>query len=414
MHHEPSRTDPSSLTRKILASSTLVLGLLACVTGRRREVNDTPPQGWWAERGPVVPHDDFPADCRLCHEGDDWNTIRADFQFDHLAQTGVALLGSHATAECLRCHNDRGPVEVFARRGCAGCHEDVHRAQLGQDCSLCHDERSWEPTEEIVRHSRTRFPLVGAHAAAACWRCHTGAEVGNFSPVDTHCVTCHRDDLARATDPDHVAAGFTDDCERCHLPISWTSSGFTHPGFALTGAHRTADCSECHVGGVFTGTPSDCFACHADEYSSVTDPNHVTGNFPTSCELCHGTSTWSGATFRHQGITSGCVECHLADYQATTDPDHLAAGFPTTCETCHRSTTSWSNATFQHSFPISSGPHGNLACSDCHVVPQNYTLFSCIDCHEHAQAQTDADHDEVNGYVYESNACLACHPDGRE
>ncbi|MEK7413995.1 MAG: hypothetical protein AAB263_11830, partial [Planctomycetota bacterium] len=68
------------------------------------------PHGWWAEHGPVVPHDTFPADCSLCHEGTGWNSIRADFEYDHLARTGIPLEGAHEQAECLRCHNDRGPV----------------------------------------------------------------------------------------------------------------------------------------------------------------------------------------------------------------------------------------------------------------------------------------------------------------
>ena len=83
-----------------------------------------------------------PADCSLCHVGDDWNEIRSDFRYDHQAQTGVALVGAHAKAECLRCHNDRGPTAAFAVRGCRGCHQDVHLGELGSDCAVCHDELS--------------------------------------------------------------------------------------------------------------------------------------------------------------------------------------------------------------------------------------------------------------------------------
>ena len=32
----------------------------------------------------------------------------------------VALRGAHAQAGCLLCHNDRGPVQQFAARGCGG------------------------------------------------------------------------------------------------------------------------------------------------------------------------------------------------------------------------------------------------------------------------------------------------------
>ncbi len=174
---------------------------------------------WWAGLGPVIPHDNFPADCRLCHVGGDWHTLTADFEFDHEAETGVPLLGAHAEARCLRCHNDRGPVEVFAAKGCAGCHEDIHQGDLGQNCTQCHREQTWQPFGMVELHQRTRFPLVGVHAVTACHRCHPGAEVGNFIPTDTECVTCHVSDLNRTTN--HFAFGWVERCDRCHKPTSW-------------------------------------------------------------------------------------------------------------------------------------------------------------------------------------------------
>lgn len=411
----------------------VLFGVLSCVAGLR---NTTPVQKWWRARGPVVPHDTFPADCSLCHTGDGWRSIRCDFEFDHAAETGVPLEGAHAKAECLRCHNDRGPVEVFARRGCAGCHENVHRGQLGSNCADCHSERDWSPNETIARHNRTRFPLVGAHAAVACWRCHPGAQVGNFSRADTECITCHAADLAAAASPDHLAQGWTGSCDRCHIATTWSGGGFTHSTFPLTGAHVAADCSDCHVGGVFAGTPSQCVDCHLSDYNGATDPDHVAAGFPTNCEACHGTATWSGANFAHTswrltgahtmadcgdchlggvyaGTPSQCVDCHLADYQATTSPDHAASGFPTTCDSCH-GTTMWTGATFDHSFNIATGPHRIFDCMDCHTNPGQPLAFSCTHCHEHNQADTDDDHDRVPGYTWSSPACLSCHPNGEK
>ncbi len=56
-----------------------------------------------------------------------------------------------------------------------------------------------------------------------------------------------------------------------------------------------------------------------------------------------------------------------------------------------------------------------ISCVDCHFNSNDYTLFNCLDCHEHNnQSQVDNDHSEVNGYLYESNACLSCHPDGND
>ena len=469
----------------------------------------TPVQMWLEDRGPVVPHDDFPSDCSICHEGTSWHQIKADFEFDHELETGTALVGAHAEAECLRCHNDRGPVQLFAEKGCAGCHEDVHTGQLGTDCTLCHDETSWRPSEAIRAHNQTRFPLVGTHAAVACWRCHPGADVGNFSPTTVECASCHQADLARALNPDHVSAGFTTDCDRCHIPTTWGGSGFTHASYPLTGAHVTASCQQCHVNLVFTGTPTDCYSCHTSDYTSA--PDHVSGGYPTNCDMCHNTTTWEGApfshagitsgcadchlddyqgttdpnhqvegfpttceqchstnawrpvmfnhagitsgcadchlpdyqgttdpnhqatgipttceqchstnawtpaSFNHAGITSGCVDCHLDDYQGTTDPNHQAAGFPTSCEQCHSGFNSWSGGSFNHNqfFPLT-GPHGGRSCSDCHLVPNNFSSFSCTHCHAHRQSAMNSEHSGVNGYSWSSPACLNCHPDGRD
>ncbi len=149
----------------------------------------------------------------------------------------------------------------------------------------------------------------------------------------------------------------------------WEPASFDHnqTAFPLDGAHLNLDCQSCHAGG-YVGTPTDCYACHADEYT-------------------------------------------------TADPDHASAGFPTTCETCHN-TSDWDDANWDHDdfFPIYSGAHRDewSVCDDCHVAAGNPAVFECIFCHEHNQSETDSDHDEVSGYVYESHACLSCHPDGEE
>ncbi len=555
-----------------------VLIVAACIANVREVNNDTERHGWWEQRGPVVPHDDFPGDCTLCHEGDDWHTLREDFSFDHFRETGVELEGAHASAECLRCHNDRGPVEAFASRGCAGCHEDFHQGKLGNSCTDCHETIDWRVKEVIAIHDRTRFPLVGTHASAQCWRCHEGARDGVFTGASADCETCHQDDLARALMPDHAAQGFTSNCDDCHIPTTWGGAAFNHPGFPLTGAHAAADCTSCHANNVFTGTPTDCFACHMPEYVATTNPGHQAAGFPTDCVVCHNTTAWQGAIFDHQsfpltgahvaadcstchannvftgtptdcfachmpeyvattnpghqaagfptdcmvchnttawqgaifdhdtfaltgahatadcsachanniftGTPTDCFACHMADYAATTNPGHQAAGFPTDCMICHgttawqgavfdhssypltgahlaqdcnachangtyagtptdcyachavdymsttmpphsssgfptdcmacHTTTAWEGAVFDHDFPITTGKHKNLDCTDCHMVPQDYNVFSCINCHEHNRTDMDKEHKKVNGYVYVSSACYACHPDGKD
>jgi len=463
---------------------------------------------WWSERGPVVPHGTFPADCRLCHLAGDWHQLRPDFSFDHGAETGVILEGAHASAQCLRCHNDRGPIEEFAQRSCVGCHADVHQGARGTGCAQCHGQADWRVDKDLLAHARTRFPLLGPHAAAQCRDCHVGIDGGVLEPLDTACASCHLDDLARALEPNHVALGWTASCERCHQVSTFSGAGFLHTGFRLDGAHAAADCSQCHVGGVFAGTPSDCFACHGSEYQAAQNPNHVLLGIPTSCQQCHGTSTWSGAAFSHTvwpltgahaasscnechgggvftgtptacvachqaeynattspnhgaagfaqtcqdchstsmwrgaefdhdtwpltgahgsascsschgggvfaGTPTNCVACHLADFNATTSPPHVSAGFPTSCQDCHN-TSMWNGATFHHTwFPITSGAHRDFSCISCHLVPGNTSTFSCTHCHEHRESEMSSEHQGVNGYVWQSNACYQCHPDGRE
>ncbi|MFO1053119.1 MAG: hypothetical protein U1F36_12975 [Planctomycetota bacterium] len=206
--------------RTILVCAIAVVALLlaaSCAT----EPQSGNLHRWWAGLGPVLPHDTFPADCKLCHTGSDWNTLVPEFSFDHAAKTGVPLNGAHARAQCLLCHNDRGPVAQFRAQGCAGCHEDWHAGTLGQDCARCHGEETWRSGDLAAAHLHARFPLTGAHATTSCQRCHPGAFAGRFVPVDTQCATCHQDDLQRTTNPPHLGLGWIDHCDRCHIPTHW-------------------------------------------------------------------------------------------------------------------------------------------------------------------------------------------------
>jgi hypothetical protein len=202
---------------------------------------------------------------------------------------------------------------------------------------------------------------------------------------------------------------------------------------------------DCHQGD-YNNTPNTCDGCHISEYNSTTNPNHGALGLPVSCDDCHTTNPgWMPATFdihdnywplngAHAAIANQCVDCHMGnynstpntcfgchadDYNNTTNPDHAASQFPTTCDDCH-SEVAWTPATWDHDgmyFPIYSGRHAGEwnQCVDCHTVPGNYSLFSCIDCHEHNdQAQVDDDHEDVPGYTYTSSACFSCHPTGED
>ena len=415
-------------SHKIILAS-LVLGcVVACA-------NLVPRKGWSPDQGPVVPHDTFPADCSLCHESGSWNKIKADFSFDHEKETGVKLNGAHDTAQCLLCHNDRGPVKQFAEKGCRGCHEDVHRGQLGALCQQCHNEDTWRPLQSIAEHARTRFPLIGGHAAVDCTSCHPNASDGVFVNASIECEACHAKDVTRSPSVDHIALGLTQGCNRCHTPVSWTPASFVHPAsFPLTAGHGGVNCNSCHTTpGVFTGLSTDCVSCHLPNFQATTNPNHVAAGFSTNCKSCHNTAGWQGANFIHPasfpltnghsaqacnachttpgvytGLSTACVSCHLPQYQATTNPNHASAGFSTDCQTCH-STVAWPNATFNHpaSFPLSNG-HSGRTCVSCHTTPGVWTGLStsCVSCHLPQYQATTAPNHAASGF---STDCTTCH-----
>ena len=249
----------------------------------------TPRNGWSRQWGPMVPHDTFPGDCSICHLPDRWDVLRDDFEFDHEAETGYALVGAHREAASLRCHNDRGPVEVYVARSCGGCHVDPHRGQLGLTCSECHNEQNWQPTGVITDHALTRFPLVGPHAITPCESCHPQSLQGDFRNAPVECHLCHQQD-ALAAQPSHVLNGWVVDCQDCHAPVNWNAVGFNHDFFPLIGGHANVDCLQCHPNAQFGPLDPNCFACHEQDY--IAAPNHVANGFSTDCTECHNIFAW--------------------------------------------------------------------------------------------------------------------------
>jgi hypothetical protein len=229
-------------------------------------------------------------DCRDCHNPDNWKMIR----FNH-STTSFPLEGNHRDILCIQCHN----IENFQDIGssCRNCHTDVHQGRLGPWCQACHTPQSWTVIDYARAHANTTFPLLGVHARLDCGSCHYSEIEGEFSPLQ-----------------------------------------------------------------------SDCYSCHKEEYNSVQVPNHVEAGFSKVCETCHSFYAWQPAEF------------------AEHDP----------------------------LFPIFRGSHSGVwnQCSDCHISPGNYAIFSCLTCHEHSRDRMDREHREVSGYVYDSQYCYTCHPTG--
>jgi hypothetical protein len=249
------------------------------------------------------------------------------------------------------------------------------------------------------------------------------------------------DDFNATTDPDHQTAMFPTDCITCHSEGAWTPSTFDHgmTTFPLTGAHVPLDCIACHADG-YVGTPTDCNACHNEDFVATTNPDHADAMFPTDCILCHNTGAWTPSFFDHSatafplngshvplecischsdgyvGTPTDCFACHQVDYNETNNPEHLTAQFPTDCITCHNE-NDWAPSTFDHDaqyFPIFNGPHDQEwnQCIDCHINSSDYSIFSCTVCHTESDSNNNHNLDDIPDYVWESEACFSCHPDG--
>ena len=325
------------------------------------------------EKNSDSPHgENFNVSCDECHNSESWKINMATFSFDHNTKTNFALEGLHNEVDCKSCHDNLkfSPTES----ACASCHTDIHEQTVGFECERCHTSNSWMVENMTQIHQLSRFPLLGAHNTADCYDCHTTASTLRFDPLDTDCFSCHQADYNATTSPNHAQSNYSTECTDCHQmnAFGWTGSDINHSFFPLREGHDIADCSQCHQ-----------------------DPNDY-GN-----------------------ISADCISCHQNDYNSASSPDHAGSGFSTDCSICHSLAPGWKPADFsQHDlvFPIYSGEHNGEwnSCTDCHQVPNNYSIFTCISCHEHNQSEMNEEHNGIGGYIYDSQACLECHPTGSE
>ncbi len=243
--------------------------------------------------------DPVPKDCRGCHLGQDAhagrfgndcatchaNTAWKPALFDHERDGHWPLAGRHAQVQCHACHTGNIATQKL-KQDCAGCHRgnDVHAGALGKDCAQCHSPAGWR-TDVRFDHDFTDFPLLGLHVTVPCEQCHV-TRTYKGEPHD--CYACHA-----AVDAHQGSLGR--ECGQCHSTNGWNIWEFDHgkqSGFALTGAHRTLTCAQCHrqpAGEVKLGTA--CVACHRQ------DDIHL-GQFGNQCERCHSTATFKGASRR--------------------------------------------------------------------------------------------------------------------
>lgn len=156
--------------------------------------------------------------CRACH---DVKAFRpSTMAVAAHAATGFPLAGAHRAVACILCHAElKSPPSTSTLIGaaaqarglrfadtpltCAGCHETPHgeqfvvRSDRGA-CEACHGVEVFKPASRFDHNRDTSFRLDGAHARAACARCHhtddhtaAGKVRVIYRPVSGQCTSCH-------------------------------------------------------------------------------------------------------------------------------------------------------------------------------------------------------------------------------
>jgi hypothetical protein len=255
----------------------------------------------------------FGTDCASCHNPSGWKNVN----FDH-NNTAFALTGAHTGVACKTCHVNG--VFKGTPKECVACHaaKDAHNGQFGTVCSTCHNTNSWQGA--TFNHGNTAFPLAGSHASLACASCHAN-NVYKGTPKD--CYSCH---AAR----DAHNGQFGTSCGSCHVPTKWTDVTFNHgnTAFPLTGLHTNVQCAACHGNGVYKGTPTNCYACHAAKDAHG-------GQFGTDCASCHNPSGWGNVTFDHNNTAFPLVGHHARLQCSQCHSNGVYRGTPTQCIACH-------------------------------------------------------------------------------
>ncbi len=217
------------------------------------------------------------------------------------AQSGSASPGgvpTHAAlgGRCSACHVAPWNRQTMADR-CLGCHTQV-TAELQTSTSLhgaiaaggkvtpcysCHPEHRGATASLTVMdgknfdHSKTAFPLTGAHLSVACTRCHVNSV---FQGTPTDCLSCH-------PDPAYHAGLFGADCASCHTTSGWTPARFDAAhAFPLDHGRAGGVCQACHPSSLSAYT---CYAgCHVHNEAEITRRHQEEGITDIQdCARCH-------------------------------------------------------------------------------------------------------------------------------
>lgn len=367
---------------------------------------------------------------------------------DNVSAIGKPINHIPTTGQCDTCHSYVGAFKpaqmnhVGTAGQCISCHNGsfgfanalakstIHVPTTSQ-CDTCHSSgySAWAPG--VMNHAAS----TGPQTAGNCATCHSGAFVSMNAQVKpaTHvntsaqCDTCHKSTTSWATASFAHDASTIGNCSNCHNNVAATGKPPSH-------IPTTAQCSACHnnyisfrpavMAHIGTSGPvavGNCSTCHNGNYAVVNALAKPAAHIPTTsqCDTCHtlGYTAWSPSVMNHAGMAGQCSLCHGGAYVSQNAQTKTATHVATTaqCDTCHSSTTSWGNASFNHT---AATPPVAGRCATCHNgtaalgKPTNHipTTAQCDVCHSNFTAFNPGvmSHTGTTGPVAAGN-CISCH-----
>jgi hypothetical protein len=325
--------------------------------------------------------------CATCHVVEGWKAVKPQGEAAGFHdKTRYSLRGAHVKVACKACHGPyegqlRARYKDMAFSACTDCHQDAHLGQLGKKgtpqaaCDRCHAVQGWVPVRfDLAEHQKTRYPLVEAHMAVACDRCHQKdpkvaervpaamraeakrqrrpVKVSEFTMEKKldgkKCTSCHRDVHQGQFDKRMAVEG----CTACHDQATFTRTRFDHARdtkFRLDGKHGKTACASCHAVATgkdgkpfvrYAGAPVACARCHADPHAGQFGVKKV-----TECAQCHGVDEWKKLKFVHaEPFTTytltgkhaklACDKCHPAAKVGKLEIKRYKP-VPRECQGCH-------------------------------------------------------------------------------
>ncbi|MBK9323428.1 MAG: hypothetical protein IPM97_10900 [Bdellovibrionaceae bacterium] len=369
--------------------------------------------------------------CIDCHTEKKWTPA---INFNHNKHTRYVIDGAHIEVKCKDCHTiktTKMPIYKFpnlSTKTCENCHKSPHvgvfsKELLKKQCTVCHTTDSWSThkSNKGFDHSKTRFPLTGAHISTKCNDCHGPAkkQIFKFKSADLKfCVDCHKNIHTNQFSKIFSAQS----CTLCHDTKTFKDRlPFDHDKtqYKLKGAHAELKCQDCH-------TPIDkfstvvewpninkkesprtlyvskflypdlkqkqCLSCHQDYHQ---------GQLSTKCADCHNEKKWKPTSFNHDMQSDFPLKYKHAEVK---------------CSECHKNTNQF--ITYKKiSTPVVRYKPLSSQCVDCHKDPHKGTLGSrCQECHIEKGWKITRDFHKnfsLTGVHY-ALACAECHKDGRK